>query len=1306
MRRSAAGAVTASLLLSLFSTVPAQAGPGGTSEGADTPPGGIVDRVDLGDTASESAHEFRGESTQAVTGAKDRPARQSLPTEAQSDRLGDQNFTVDVDPVNQNHVSLVYWGEDASADSTVLLVDGEYVTYGKVGDYQASNFGTQGGLPGRFFATTTLLPLSTTQGRDEVRITVRTKRPDESTSPSRGYYEAVVHTEASLPDDVVDPDAEVPAAGPAPQLSPEEQQAKIDSYREKQLTRFAELSQKVDSSSTARMDIAKYQNELRWYAESLTQSWSPASTAAEKRDALDRIFATIDRYTTDYYGDVRSLGTGGHQSDWGGYYAELGEALYIVENLIADDDVLGQEAFEQFLDEHFETGTTDGPNSIAGVDWQDGELSRGEAWERVLKANFDFARSRLSYISNQVHYTYEGAWRAHEGLRVIGSDFYEGKDRSHRILREIWGVEPFLGEEVLVGPDGEDLDLYHSLFNHDRTAEYTDDYLQVVMRGLAQSELDDDGEIVRRAPYGEHHFSLTGDKALFRENRYVGAYGETGSWIPTYFWRTWGHAGDEELNAELLRQALRNLHARGQTRYQGMTEDGHRVMVMDQVVDDRNLAYPGKTAYGTEVGQNLGLLYASLEQHMAENAEMYSGEEWDEYWEYAREATGFVQQQMVDGQYFPHFSSTIGTQSFNKDLRVPESWEWITQGRAEDPRFESNAAGVVLPDTNLGLYSDDELDRLGVARDDLDEPTAWVDVDNLFVTFRDGETSVTGSLAMQNYGWAGNGRLHVRQPGWSQNVQVRTEGTFEYRTVDVRPSSMNEPIVVDQDAGATAPPFAQGAELIPITYQPGVGEVQRDNYMADTPYSAYPDVISTSYGSWFVAMNTTREEYGNSATHDVAVPAGTPDEVEDLVSGRTVRVTGPEDERTVRLEPGRSVVLRIDDADAVAQAPERVDVAVASAGATSVALSWNPSAGAQAYDVWRAKGKGKPTRVAHGLADTSWIDDKAGRSEHEYTVVAVGPDGDEARPSNPVASAAHGERVGRDWQKASIGETDRVKVRFAQGDARIEVDAADGFAGGDDFKLEERLRPDSLGQVSRLTNGATSVSGKVVDPEGSFSGVVMRDSLDDVARYVALGADEDGDLELRVRELDSRVNLSGNPGQDGEQGQVVSPRVHELDATLADTPYVRLDRDVRTQRVVAYVSADGQDWERVVEKSFVSTDTLHVGAVTAGSVHVEDLRVSPLDPTRLRLDVERADGEIGLRWSRPQGAAEFTVYRTEDPQVAKTDPVDGGWETVEESTLDSGVDLPEPSTASSYGVVARDASGAVHSSASVELAGS
>ncbi len=104
------------------------------------------------------------------------------------------------------------------------------------------------------------------------------------------------------------------------------------------------------------------------------------------------------------------------------------------------------------------TGTAAGEFSLVEQILEWWRMNAARSVERVLKANFDFARARLSYIYNQVVYTYEGAWEAHEGLRLIGSQFYEGKERSHEILLEALGAKPFLGEEVLVGPNGEELD--------------------------------------------------------------------------------------------------------------------------------------------------------------------------------------------------------------------------------------------------------------------------------------------------------------------------------------------------------------------------------------------------------------------------------------------------------------------------------------------------------------------------------------------------------------------------------------------------------------------------------------------------------------------------------------------------------------------------------------------------------------------------------------------------------------------------------------------------------------------------------
>ena len=182
------------------------------------------------------------------------------------------------------------------------------------------------------------------------------------------------------------------------------------------------------------------------------------------------------------------------------------------------------------------------------------------------------------------------------GLRIIGSQFSGGKERSHQILLEALGIKPFLGEEVLVGPKGEELDLYHSLFYHDAQAQFTDDFVHIVGKGLAGSKLDAEGNVVRRLPYGKHYTGLT-EAGLTRENGYVANYGEAANYVLSYYYKTLNHAGDEEINDDILKAALKSIHARGFTRYSSLDDAGKRVMRAEQVTDERNSGLIGFPAF-------------------------------------------------------------------------------------------------------------------------------------------------------------------------------------------------------------------------------------------------------------------------------------------------------------------------------------------------------------------------------------------------------------------------------------------------------------------------------------------------------------------------------------------------------------------------------------------------------------------------------------------------------------------------------------------------------------------------------------
>ncbi|AWS43597.1 Tat pathway signal protein [Streptosporangium sp. 'caverna'] len=1252
LRRPGAALLVAALAGALLA-VPAQV-PAASASQARAQVARAADRLDeitFGDTTSEQTHAFSGESTAAVDGSNGQKARVSRPLTPPGYNLGDLTFTVQVDPKLQNYLSVKFWGGDDSTYKSVVMINGEYVSYRANGDHEPINVGTRGNaLPGRFFFSTAMLPLASTKGRTEARITLRTYHPTlttKSTEESRRFYQAFTHTTAKVTS--VDDTGYRPSTQAAAKLTAAEEQAKVAAYRARQIADVLALEARVDANPAATMSIVRYQDELRFYAESLLMDWSPTT---DKRKGLERIFASIDNFTRQYYGDVKSLGNGGHQSDWGGYYGALGEALYIVENLITP--IYGRTDFERFLHEPFQTGTQDGPNSIAGADWSGGELTRGEAWERVLKANFDFARSRLSYIYNQMMYTYEGAWKAHEGLRVIGSKFYEGKDRSNKIVGESLGWEPFLGEEVLVGPGGKDLDLYHSLFHHDQTAQYTDDYLQIVMKGLARSKLDRKGKVVRRTPYGEHYTGITKD-GLTRENGYVGNYGESTNYLPTWFYRTLGHKGDERLNDEILKLSLHNVYARGQTRYQGTDTGGNRIMTMQQVVDWRNSAFPGKTAYSTEVGTPQAFAYTGLEKYMADNPDRYRGKQWEPYWEYARAAVGFMQQQLADNQFFPYFDTVVSKHKY--DLRLTEEYAYVTAARAGYERFGKAAAGVLLPHTDLARYTDAELAALGVDRAAFDTESAWTDIDNLLVTVRDGDTHLYAALNERNIGYTGAGRVHVQAPGYEHLAEVQTQGRLDSRGYYLRGSNSAQQILAhDWTAPAGTPPLAWTGDLMPVAYQPGVGTVVRDNYAEDTPYSGYPNLITSRYGRYFMAVNTTRGEFGNKQSFTVPLPAGNwGGEVVDLVSGKPVKIK----KNAVSVGPESAVVLRLGGDATGQEVPAAVDVAVATPGTREVGLSWRPAAGAESYTISRSTREDGPYVKVAEVTATSHVDEAPGEGTYYYKVAAGA-----GQPSNPVrarVTAPHTRELARTgWRDDLVGAS-AGKAAVHGTEITLSGVNGKGFGTGDDSVIYRRFAADSYAMVSKLVAGSAEVRAEV---RAGVGGVILRDSADPVGRYVWLGLDADGKLAMRTRTLDTRADAGmGLAGNSNSGGVTRSPFTVARSEPLR---HLKLVRAAGSQQVTGYASADGRTWASVGTLVVPMTEVIHAGVSAATDATFAGVAVERRDRDVVTATAARGErGSVRVEWSKPDDAVAFDVYRTADAAVAATDPLTApGWTKV------------------------------------------
>ncbi|HJV98761.1 MAG TPA: hypothetical protein VJ617_06680 [Arthrobacter sp.] len=1277
------------------------------------------DFVDFGDTASETAHAFSSEASTVIAegpgpatgplapgaatvlhGNPGEPGRIALPLHPPATRLADLRFTIKVDPALQNYLTVKFWGEDSSPYKTLILVNDEQAQYRTVGDYEPLNVGTRGGLPGRFFHSTAAIPLASTTGQRSVEITLRTyvlsyrtlagqTGFEKATEPSRRFFSAGTHTTAVLPLPVLLPERRPVAADPGRQRYIKPERAPLDQestlvvgFRKWQQEHFEALEALADAGQP--LPISRYDDDLRFYAEALLMPWSPATTTERRRLGLQRIFATIDHYTREYYGNVMLLGTGGHQSDWGGYYAALGEALYIVENLITDPEVCSSEEFESFLLEPFSTGSQAGDTSLPDAGWDGGPLTRKDAWERVLKANFDFARSRLSYIYNQVMYTYEGAWKAHEGLRIINSAHYQGRERSHRIVREFLGVTPFLGEEVLTGPDGRDLDVHHSLYHHDGNAEYTSDYVQVIMKGLARSKLDNQGSQVRRIPYGPHYYGLT-LAGLTRENGYVGVYGEATNYFPCWFFRTLGHAGDEALNDDILKVALKNLHARGFTRYQGQTATGHRAMFMQQVIDDRNSDYPGRPAYGTDEDSGAALRYASLEEFMARNPDRYSTPEWEEYREYAREATGYAQQQLLDGQFFDTFHRRWLDRKLKYDLRIRETFAYVTGGRQQ--LLGTAGAGRLLPHSRLNAYSPQELQDLGVDVAWDNSSFAWMDIDNLLVSARDGDTHLFVNLLERNTGLSGASRAHIQHEGTEQLLQFQadTEMTFSY--VMLRGATREEYRQKAQDEVIEGRPFALTGELLPVAWQPGLGEIRRDNFIEDNPYSAYPDLVVAHLGEYLIAINTTRTEHGNDRAIPVPLPAGYKRaSVHDLVSGTLLPLTNGQ----LTLGPLSAVVLKTGELPSnYSPRVARVPAVIATAGHGKIGLNWKAVEGATGYTVTRIRDSSVPVVVAEDIPETSAIA-AASEARAEYTVTATSAHG-YGLPSQPVPCRALPSGTGPRFTAARIGSGSALVIPGPENRYEFKNVTVGGFAGGDDANLYLRGGQDSLAAATDLAAGSIEITARLAAFPAS-GGVLLRSDLSGRSGYVFFGVGSDGRLVLRTRTLDTREDYgAGNPGDDAGGGQIRSPHLRELSQVNIDNrPWLRLQRDARSHLVTALVSANGRTWQRVARDIIPLPEIVHTGVCTTSACVFEEVDLTGLDPEIPILSVSYQGERAELAWTKPRTVTVFDVHEVSAAMEAVV-IAEGLWQTT--------FTLPEPSGNRTYKVVGKRPGGGTVSSA-------
>lgn len=1000
-----------------------------------------LDKIVFGNAESEAMHNFSGDDSEIVPaseGLVGQSARRPIPSEKSVGASGDLTFRMKVDPYKQNYITVKYSGSDINGATNMILIDGEKVEHQHASDINAICGGYSSPLPDRFYYCTGILPLTSTYGKESVEVTIATYSGKDNKGNEK--YNAYTHTDSYLDvSDEMQGSAKTFANGEVEVLAGNTTLSALEKYSENQKKKYMELSDRVDAmqalTGNRTLSITRYVDELKAYAnyvsngiivvrdENGVEIMNPTKEqiVEEKKKALQRIFKVIDTYVVQYYGNTKNVGrayntsgidTGGngygtgHQSDWGGYYHPLGEALFIVSDVI--DEVFGENrtGYKEFLQEQLVTGTIDGEYSLSGLDANGNPITRFTGWERCFKATYDFARTRLSYIYNQIYYTYIGAWCALEGLGQIGSPIYEeegGESKAQYILEASLGCGNWYGEEVVIKADGSDLNLYHDLFKHDSKLTVTDDVYQYVMKGLAVSKRDKDGNQVYRYPYGTHFTGISMD-GLTRENEYTGDYGEAANYLVQYFYMIAEKKGYEKVADDVLKLALKNIHARSYTRFNSIDGDSNRTMRMEQVVESRHQAYPGKIAYAAYPNQLLQ--FVSLEWYMANHKEQYKGADWENYWDYANEAVGFFRQASADGRI------TLNPDAHDlltRNLYLEETFEYVncigdalTEGKTRADLLGTEIEGKLHPFTNMDYYTDSELaSLLNVSGNDTlsfeaakntYNQFAWIDKDVLYVAVRDGDTQILGSLNLMNKGMVGNGLLHVIYPDSERIVQIKTNNQFIYNDYYVRHTNTTRDFTIVDENIET---IALAGEVIPVAYQPGIGTTNRENYESDTPYAGYADLTTGRYGNYFMVVNTTRDEYENKQIFNVELPTDfTGNQVLDLVSGNYINVVNG----NFKAEPLTAYVLKLDSANPSTILPGHVDYVKTLAGTDETGnpyamISWKLTSAATAFEISRSRYEnGGYTNIATVTADEILARKGTAEGNHYYIDATIAAD--------------------------------------------------------------------------------------------------------------------------------------------------------------------------------------------------------------------------------------------------------------------------------------------------------------------------
>jgi alpha-galactosidase len=387
--------------------------------------------------------------------------------------------------------------------------------------------------------------------------------------------------------------------------------------------------------------------------------------------------------------------------------------------------------------------------------------------------------------------------------------------------------------------------------------------------------------------------------------------------------------------------------------------------------------------------------------------------------------------------------------------------------------------------------------------------------------------------------------------------------------------------------------------------------------LANTPFLEYVDTNVTTGATYFYEVSSVGK-FGESldsafATATACLPPAAPGAVVVKLNGAEAELTWSEVpeaagyvvERAVSATPfapiGATVVTSLTDASlelgtnyfyrviatndcapgaaslyVVATLPPAVPTGLSATPADdSIAINWNPSAGASGYNVERAAGSAGPfVVIATNLADAVYVDSGLAVGTTNFYVVSAVNAGGESSNSSAVSAVVCGGLLPAGWADLDIGS-----VRFAGSASSCDGNSFVVQGGGADiWGTADAFHFASDDFSSHAILAARVVNIEDIDP-WTKAGLMFRSDTTSGGTFVDLFATPGNGVNMQWR------SVSGGECSAGNAENLVAP--------------VWLKLVCQGNNFTAYYSADGTDWTALGTATVSLASLLGGLAVTA-----------------------------------------------------------------------------------------------------------